>query len=88
MKTMRLLLAQQNRQLCRQSRRRHFSSIMSVITSFFYNVLTKYSTIWSLIINCSFCRFSAFTVPDLEKKPTADVYRPPTGALTKVLELL
>lgn len=27
---------------------------------------------------------NAFTVPDLEKKPTADVYRPPTGALARV----
>ncbi|XP_073251609.1 uncharacterized protein [Porites lutea] len=31
---------------------------------------------------------NAFTVPDLEKKPTADVYRPPTGALTKAPNLL
>ena len=26
----------------------------------------------------------AFNVPDLEKKPTADVFRPPIGALAKV----
>lgn len=31
---------------------------------------------------------NAFTVPDLEKKPTADVYRPPMGALTKAPNLL
>ena len=33
---------------------------------------------------CFYSQFSAFTVPDLEKKPTAEVYRPPMGALTKV----
>ena len=33
-------------------------------------------------------RFAAFTVPDLEKKPTAEVYRPPMGALTKVKNVL
>lgn len=31
---------------------------------------------------------NAFTVPDLEKKPTADVYRPPMGALSKAPNLL
>lgn len=33
-----------------------------------------------------FCHLmeNAFNVPDLEKKPTTDVYRPPTGALAKV----
>lgn len=34
---------------------------------------------------CSFFLFLlAFNVPDLEKKPTVDVFRPPIGALAKV----
>ncbi|KAL9961377.1 hypothetical protein ACROYT_G030301 [Oculina patagonica] len=37
-----------------------------------------------------FCHImeNAFTVPDLEKKPTADVYRPPMGALSKAPNVL
>ena len=31
-----------------------------------------------------FVVFLAFNVPDLEKKPTVDVFRPPIGALAKV----